>query len=132
MNCLNCKAKVEPDVAKFFEGVFVCATCAELAERFYARGKKELQQLLVMQKEAIRIALVEGTFHFGSEPDQDVTKTDLLRAIVQLEEVRRATRRRAGPTDPDSKPITRVIPSNGLLPGRGPVGGAGEGGSPAG
>lgn len=127
LNCLNCKAEVSAAEAKFFEGVFCCAACHELAERFYLRGKKELHQLLTMQKEAIRIALIEGTFHFGSEVDRDVSKTDLLRAIVQLEEVRRATRSRAGADDPGSKPVTRVIPSDGLLPGRGPVRGQGEG-----
>lgn len=85
---MNCKKPVDPDSVKFFAQAFVCPTCYECAEHFYLKLEKELRYLLVVAKEAIRVALIEGHFHFNS-PGEGVSKKELLEEIVRLEELRR-------------------------------------------
>jgi hypothetical protein len=85
---LNCKKPVDPDSVKFFAQAFVCPVCYECAEHFVLKLEKELRHLLVIAKEAVRLALIEGRFHFNS-PGEGVSKKELLEEIVRLEEIRR-------------------------------------------
>lgn len=84
--CLNC-GHVPPE-PQFFAGVLVCPACMSMACRFEARADKELLQLRGMLREAIRVALVEGRLRRSTHAvaEEDVTKTDLLRAVVELAE----------------------------------------------
>src|ERR1700735_4174059 len=85
--CLNCKKPVEPADAKTFAGVFVCADCYKLAARFEQRGEQELRHLLVLQREAIRIALVEGRLVLGPhEQHREPTKREVLEQVLKLAE----------------------------------------------
>jgi hypothetical protein len=90
LRCLNCPRTVPTNEAKVFAGVFVCPTCHDTAERLYRRSEGELRMLLLMLKESIRIALVEGRLHVGERSVEEVSKTDLLRMMVRLEEQRTA------------------------------------------
>lgn len=110
--CLNCGNDVAEDQAKIFAGVFCCPVCHELAERLERKIQAQLKQLYTMTRESIRIALVEGKLHFGNEPDKEISKTDLLKGIMQLEAIRDAkkTPAVASATGPDGRPIkTRSI-----------------------
>ncbi len=91
LTCINCKKGVPAEESQFFDGVFVCKRCGVMAQRVYERGQKELQQLLLVFKETVRIALIEGRLHFGESAEPEVSKTDLLRTIVRLEEEKRSS-----------------------------------------
>jgi len=101
---MNCKTSVRPEEAKIFAEVFVCPTCFGVAESLHNKGKRELLALLEMMKEAIRIALIEGRLQLSEQSLQDVSKTDLLRAIVDLQEKHDASRGRLGTGNSKNKP----------------------------
>lgn len=90
LHCLNCKAAVPQDEAKIFAEVFCCANCFSLAERTYGRLQEELRKLLLVSKESIRIALLEGKLHLGEASNKELSKEEVLREIVRLEELRQA------------------------------------------
>ncbi len=83
--CLNCGAEVDPALAKVFAGVFVCETCHTVAVRLEQRATRELNSLLVLQREAIRIALIEGRLKLGpAEASRELTKKEVLEQVVDL------------------------------------------------
>ncbi len=86
--CLNCKQTVQPQEAKVFAGVYVCPSCFSISERLYQRGEQEIRHLLTMMKESIRVALLDGRVNFKEQKVEEVSKTDVLRAIVKMEEER--------------------------------------------
>jgi hypothetical protein len=86
--CLNCKKEVEQNAGKFFAEVFLCDGCCVQAEHFFNRLVKELQYLLTMAKESIRVALVQGKFVFPEAPAGEPTKRAVLESILQMEERR--------------------------------------------
>lgn len=91
LRCMNCDQEVSGGEAKVFATVFVCSKCHDTAERLYRRSEGELRMLLLMLKESIRVALLEKRLHVGeSGKVEDVSKTDLLRMMVRLEEQRAA------------------------------------------
>lgn len=94
MECMNCHKEVEPGDAKIFAEVFCCPTCFTIAERTYKRLEGELRKMLVMSRETIRVALVEGKLHLPEGETQDVSKEDVLRMIVQMTEKKHADEQR--------------------------------------
>jgi hypothetical protein len=90
LECLNCKTGVGPNEGKIFAQVFVCPRCFEMAERLHERSLHELAMLQTVLREAIRVALVQGRLQFATGPDQEVSKTEVLRAVMQLVEERGA------------------------------------------
>lgn len=91
--CINCHKSVEQNAAKLFVGVFVCPSCFTLADRLYKRSKLELEQLLVLLQDSIRVALIEGRlFPMEGGPLDEIPKADLLRTIVKLQETKDAKR----------------------------------------
>jgi hypothetical protein len=90
--CMNCGQHVDQSAGKVFAEVFVCPRCYEMAERLYTRCDGELRRMLLLLREAIRIALVEGKLQYGpATPMEDVPKADLLKMIVELTEKKNAT-----------------------------------------
>lgn len=89
LQCLNCQEGVAADEGRIFAKVFVCPRCFAMAERLHERSVRELAMLQTMCREAIRVALVQGRLQFATGPDEEVSKTDVLRAIVELEEQRK-------------------------------------------
>jgi hypothetical protein len=82
---MNCKAPVAPGAAKLFAGVYVCLGCHEVASRLETRGTAELKALLTLQREAIRIALVEGRLVLGpAEPARELSKREVLQEVMRL------------------------------------------------
>ncbi len=96
--CMNCKKPTPESDAKVCAEVFVCSACHEMAERLFHRLEGELRRLLLLSKETIRVALVEGKLHFAHTHERDVPKDELLKMIVQFSEKkeREADARRAG------------------------------------
>lgn len=88
LECLNCHAGVAPDQGKLFAQVFVCPRCFEMAEHLHERSLHELMMLQTVLREAIRLALIEGRLQFSTGPTAEVSKTDVLRAVMQLVEAR--------------------------------------------
>lgn len=86
--CMNCKAEVEQGQGKFFAEVFVCSNCETMAVHFFERLVRELNFLLTMAKESIRLALVQGKFSFPEGPAGEPSKRAVLEAILQMEESR--------------------------------------------
>ena len=107
LHCLNCKADVPADEGRIFAQVFVCPRCFSLAESFYERSLYELRRLEVALRESVRLALLEGRLQFSAAPDHDLSKRDVLRAVVLLEELRHADASHAGPGDPAHEPEDR-------------------------
>jgi len=105
LNCVNCKVPVTEQQAKFFASVFLCPTCYERAERFYRRSEGELKMLLLVLKERIRTDLIGGRFFAGEaeKSPEEVSKTDLFRMMVRLEQQREASRQDTAPNLPPSK-----------------------------
>jgi hypothetical protein len=63
----------------------------------YDRCEGELNRLLLLLREAIRIALVEGKMRFGPAlPMDEIPKADLLKMIAELTERKNVTSRPPG------------------------------------
>ena len=63
----------------------------------YDRCEGELNRLLLLLREAIRIALVEGKMQFGPAlPMDEIPKADLLKMIAELTEKKNVTSRSPG------------------------------------
>lgn len=92
LKCLNCSEPVPAEEAKVYAQVFVCPTCYDRAERLFKRSEKELKMLLTMLQEAIRVALIEGRLHFEAVKVEDVSKVDLMKALVGMEDARTKNR----------------------------------------
>lgn len=84
--CMNCNKPTSDEDGKLFAEVFVCSTCYTTAERLYQRLEGELRRLLLLSKETIRVALIEGKLHAETASEQEIPKEDLLRMIVQFSE----------------------------------------------
>jgi len=112
LTCMNCGCDVDPGEAQVFAGVYCCPGCYLRAQRLDERMTRELDALKIMGREAIRISLANGKLHFGEQKVEDMNKTELLRAIVQIQEAEEARRRQnappARPTIPGSK-YTRTL-----------------------
>lgn len=105
--CMNCQQPVDPNNAQVFSGVFVCPTCFTMATRLFDRSKKELNDLLLMLQEGIRIALIEGRLQFREGPDVGLSKKEVLEAIVKLQEMsdaRKVDSRSSASLGPQPKP----------------------------
>jgi hypothetical protein len=71
--------------------------CFSVAERLEARATEELKSLLTIQREAIRVALLERRLTLGpAEPTRDLTKKEVLEQVIQLAEKADAHRTRPG------------------------------------
>lgn len=88
LHCMNCKKEVLAAEAKLFAQVFVCPDCFTQAEHFWLRLDMELRYLQTMAKESIRLALVEGKFSFPEGVASDISKRDVLQAIIEMHEAR--------------------------------------------
>lgn len=97
--CMNCKQGVIQEAATFFDGVFVCPTCNTMAESLYKRSTRELNDLLLMLKEGIRIALAEGRLQFREGAEGEVSKKEVLEAVVRLQEMSDARKLATGNDD---------------------------------
>ncbi len=86
--CMNCKKEVEEGQGKFFAQVYVCPSCHEQAQHFHNRLVRELNFLLVMAKESIRLALVQSKFSFPEGPAGEPSKEQVLKEILLMEERR--------------------------------------------
>lgn len=117
--CMNCKQPVEQDKAKLFAEVFVCESCHAMAVHFWLRMERELQYLLTMAKESIRLSLLTGKFSFPEGEAQDVSKTDVLQAILQLHEAREKAQCLTNSQDPTAPSTGSTLPS---VPGSGAPG----------
>lgn len=84
---MNCDKELEKGEMKLFAQVCVCSGCAKTAERMLDRANEELKLVLVMMKEAIRVALLEKKLQFAT-PDQirSMKKGDLLSKLGDLVE----------------------------------------------
>jgi recombinational DNA repair protein (RecF pathway) len=92
LKCMNCHREILPGTVKIFAGVCVCDTCHGTAKNFYDKLLIELQQLLTIAKESIRVALIEGKFQLSEQQVRDISKKELLERIVEMEQDR-ATKR---------------------------------------
>lgn len=67
-----------------FAAVLVCEDCFEMASSLMERSKKELSDLLILQKEMIRVKLVKGEFRVGVKENKELYKMDLMQNIQKL------------------------------------------------
>ncbi len=92
--CMNCKRQVAQDQGRVFAEVFVCPDCHKMAESLYNRCDGELRRLLLMLRELIRIALVEGKLQLGpAMSNEEIPKAELLKMITELAEKKNAAPR---------------------------------------
>lgn len=88
MACMNCKKPVVANEAKLFAEVFVCPTCYETAVHFWEKLDRELRYLLVVAKESIRLALIDGSFFFPEGVGSEVSKREVLKEILRMQQAR--------------------------------------------
>jgi hypothetical protein len=88
LSCMNCKTPVANGGGKFFAEVFLCDNCHAQAAHFWERTTRELTHLLTISKEAIRLTLISGKFSFPEGPQGDLSKRDVLQAVLDMEEAR--------------------------------------------
>lgn len=100
--CMNCKKPVVQADAKLFAQVFVCPDCHMQAVHFWERLDRELRYLQTMAQESIRLALIEGKFSFPEGAAADVSKQEVLQAILGMHTAREAK---------EAKCLTTVRPS---------------------
>ncbi len=86
--CMNCQTPVPAGKGQFFAEVFVCERCHTQAVHFWQRSEKELQHLLTITKESIRLSLLSRKFVFPEGPQGDLSKRDVLEEILRMEEAR--------------------------------------------
>jgi hypothetical protein len=110
LHCMNCKKEVPANAAKLFASVFVCSDCHTQAEHFWLRLDRELRYLQTMAQESIRLALIEGKFTFPEGAAADVSKRDVLQAILDMHEARE-NKEEACPST--TNPSIPVLPSSG-------------------
>lgn len=89
---MNCGRDTPAGVGKVFAAVYVCPTCYGIAESFYEKMVGELNHLLTIAKEAIRVALIEGKFQLSEQHVRDISKRELLEEIIKLEQARGSKR----------------------------------------
>ena len=112
--CINCKRAMAPDTAKLFAQVLVCEECFRIAETLLLRGERELKQLMVVLKEAIRSEMLRGELQFSSiQQVADVPKVDLMTHLADLAERIRAQKEN---TCQPSSPTPSSSPSSNRLP----------------
>lgn len=88
LTCMNCKQPVDAGSGEFFAEVFVCKNCNAQAVHFWERTTKELQHLLTISKEAIRLSLITGKFNFPEGRQGDLSKKEVLQEVLKMEEAR--------------------------------------------
>lgn len=89
LTCLNCQKQVAQTEAKIFAACYVCPTCFEIATRIESRLTAELQRMLHMLREEIRISIVERRLVLGpADAARDLSKKEVLEAIIQLQNAR--------------------------------------------
>lgn len=89
--CFNCDAEVRPEEGRTFEKVFICPACEERAKRLEERLKRELEQMLIFSREAIRVALMEKRLFYPEVTEREISKAEVLKLAIELEERRRAS-----------------------------------------
>jgi hypothetical protein len=109
---MNCQQPVGEKDAKFFRGTFVCGTCYTIAERLRTRARKELTDLLVMLDEAIRLAIIERRLQFREGTDVELSKKEVLEAIVKLQEMKDAHAARSMAHGSGSVPVPGSEPQS--------------------
>lgn len=89
--CMNCKTQIDPNDAKFYAETFLCTACFDYASHLDAEGRKRLNQLHLMLRENIRLALLEGRC-FPAERKlsgkTELGKAEVLKAILELDQKR--------------------------------------------
>ena len=120
--CVNCGNEVEQKDAKFFAQILVCPDCFFLAERLYARGKKELSMLLLLLKESIRVAIVQKQLQFSPKVIEDMPQEDLFGELTKLAQVARARGLNPG-EEPCHPACSTKIPSTETTPPSAPTAG---------
>ena len=86
LSCLNCQGPIDPTTAVIVLKVMVCGTCGAVAIRLIEKGEAELQQLRLLHREAVRVALATGKLHLGKQNLEEMDKRALLEEIVKLQE----------------------------------------------
>jgi hypothetical protein len=86
--CINCKQSVGAE-AYIFQGVRICGNCAKIVQRGLDKVKREMDAMLQMYLEVLRVALVKGELNFSPDPvPKNVTGKDLREALVaQMKEL---------------------------------------------
>lgn len=85
---MNCKGAVPGGAGKFFAEVFLCEVCHAQAVHFWDRTVRELNHLLTISKEAIRLSLISGKFTFPEGQQGDLSKREVLEEVLKMEEAR--------------------------------------------
>lgn len=90
LSCMNCKTPVSERDGEFFAEVFLCPTCKSQAVHFWERLERELKHTLLIAKESIRLALIQGNFHFPEGAAGEPSKREVLEEILRMHEAKEA------------------------------------------
>ena len=85
LKCLNCHKVIQSGDAKIFAEVLVCPTCWFMSTRLYERAQQDLRRTLVIMREVIRLALVQGKLQFWSADQiKGLSRSQLLEQLAVM------------------------------------------------
>ncbi len=67
--CVNCKKEFPSDEGKFWERIFLCPDCYQVATRIVERGEARLKWILSTLRQAVKQAAMEGRLQFATEEE---------------------------------------------------------------
>lgn len=85
--CPNCGKIIPPNGGVLFAAVFVCSPCGDRANRLAHKLKKDIQRMLTLSQEAIRVSLIEGKLHYGEGLPEEISKKELLETMVLVQDL---------------------------------------------
>jgi hypothetical protein len=89
---MNCDRETPDSEGRTFAEVFVCSACYAMAENLNRKNTAELGRMILLSREAIRLALLEKKLHYSAEhAAKEVSKEELLRMIMQMTEKKNGT-----------------------------------------
>lgn len=83
LTCINCSQAIESGKQQAYQGVIICPTCFDVVSRLVDRAEQDMQKLLLLYKETLRVALCEQRLSFGpAEQAPTVGKKEVLEQML--------------------------------------------------
>jgi hypothetical protein len=84
LTCVNCSKEIPVGTAFVHQGVLVCKSCFTIASALVTRAEEDMQKLLLLYKETIRVALCNGKLNFASDQSLTTSKKETLEKMLVL------------------------------------------------
>jgi hypothetical protein len=89
--CVNCKSTIDDKAVFGFQGLQICGTCAVMVKRTLEKTQQQMDFMMRMYHEVLRVALLKGEFRFPELPDvkpgeklQGVPTDQLIQEVLHM------------------------------------------------